>query len=103
LYGKESKQLLPDVRNFIRAERRRESGYHIVGLVCGLSAVILMWWIAILIHNTSGPIFPHSATSWAVFAGLWVCFGASAAILARRAASSHTSLWKWFVGLESDS
>lgn len=97
------KQLSPDAQNFIRAERWRESGYYVARLVCGLSAVILMWWISIRFLNPSGPIFPRSATNWAIFAGLWACFGASAAILVRRAASSHTSLWKWFLGLESNS
>jgi len=94
------KQLSPEAQNFIRAERRRESGYHAAGMACGLSAVILMWWIAIWILNPSGPNLPRSATSWTIFAGLWACLCAGAAIFARRAISAHMSLWKWFTGLE---
>jgi tetratricopeptide (TPR) repeat protein len=104
LSGKELKRLSlsPDVQNFIRAERRRESGYHAASLVCCLSAVILMWWIAIRFLNPSGPVFPRSATGWAIFAGLLACFITSAAILVRRATSSQTSLWKRFLGIESN-
>jgi len=100
LRSKEFKQLSPDVQNFIRAERRRERSYHVARLACGLSAIILMWWIAIRILNPSGPIFPRSAAGWAIFVGLWVCFISSAALLARRDTSFLTSLWKRFLGLE---
>jgi tetratricopeptide (TPR) repeat protein len=95
-------RLSPDVQNFIRAERRRESGYHVARLVYGLSAVILMWWVTIRLLNPPGPIFPRSATGWVIFAGLWACFGASAAVVARRGASL-ISLWKRRLGLESNS
>src|SRR5262249_8206590 len=94
-------RLSPDVQNFIRAERRRESGYHVARLVYGLSAVILTWWVTIRLLNPPDPIFPRSATGWVTFLGLWACFGASAAVVARRGASL-ISLWKRFTGLESN-
>jgi tetratricopeptide (TPR) repeat protein len=97
------KQLPPDAQNFIRAEWRREIAYHGAGAVCGLSAVILLWWVTIRILIPPGHIFPHSATGWYVFAGLWACFIISGVILVRRGTSSHTSLWKWFLGLEANS
>jgi hypothetical protein len=94
-------RLSPDVQNFICAKKRRERGYHIARLVYGLSAVILMWWVTIRILNPPGAIFPRSATSWAIFAGLWACFITSAAMVARRA-TSLISLWRRLVGLETN-
>ncbi|MGH9754607.1 MAG: tetratricopeptide repeat protein [Blastocatellia bacterium] len=101
LSSKELNRLSPDVQNFLRAERRRESGYHVARLVYGLSAVILMWWMTIRILNPSVPIFPRSAMSWAIFAGLCACFGSSAAVVVQRA-TSLTSLWKRLLGFESN-
>ena len=95
------KQLSPDAQYFIRAERRRERGYHAAGMVCGLSAVILMWWISIWILNPSGPFFPQSAKSWIIFSSLCACLFVGAVIFARRAVSSNISLWNWFIGRES--
>jgi tetratricopeptide (TPR) repeat protein len=103
LSSEKMNRLSPDVQNFLRAERRRERGYHVARLVCGLSAVIIMWWMTIRILIPSVSIFPRSATSCAIFAGLWACFGASAAMLNQRAASFLTSLWKRFLDPESNS
>jgi len=100
LSGLKLMRLSPDVRNFIRAERRRERGYHVARLVYGLSAVVLMWWMTIRFLNPPGPVFPRSSTGWVIFAGLLACCASSAAVVARRA-PSLISLWRRLLGAES--
>jgi Flp pilus assembly protein TadD len=97
------KNLPPDSQNFIRAEWRREAAYHCAVAACGLSVIIIMWWVTFRILIPPSRIFPQSATGWYVFAGLLACFIISGVILVRRATSHHTSVWKWFLGLESNS
>jgi hypothetical protein len=82
-HSKEFKEFPPDVQIFLRAERRRERFHDAVRSVCGLSAVTLMWWVAIRMLGP-GPVLPRGATGWAIFACLSACFVTSAAILHRR-------------------
>jgi Flp pilus assembly protein TadD len=82
-HSKEFKEFPPDVQIFLRAERRRERIHDAVRSVCGLSAIALMWWVAIRML-IPGPVFPRSATGWATFACLLACFVISAAVLFRR-------------------
>jgi tetratricopeptide (TPR) repeat protein len=82
-HSKEFKEFPPDVQNFLRAERRRERIYDAARSARGLSAIILIWWGAIRMLGP-GPVFPRSATGWAIFASLLACFVISAAILFNR-------------------
>jgi tetratricopeptide (TPR) repeat protein len=94
LRGGKFKRLTPDVQNFIRAERRRERGYHLARVACGLSAIALLWWIALRILIPASPSFPWTVTGKAVFTALCACFLLSAAGLALRGRSVPAPL-RW--------